>query len=350
MQKLITIFGTRPEIIRLSMLFPKLDKAFDHKMINTYQNNKSNLNDLFLSELNVRKPDYNLDIDHSSFGVEVGDIISKTFDIIKKEKPDKVLILGDTYSGLSVLSAKNLGVKVYHMEAGMRSGDWRMPEEKNRRIVDHLADVNLPYTNNSRDNLIREGINPLKTFVTGNPIFEVLENNMDKINSSKILDTLKVTKDNYYLMTIHRVENVTNEGVMKNILKALEFLKLRVIVLAHPRFVSSMAKFNLSISENITIIDSVGFFDFVTLERHAKCVLTDSGTVPEECAYFNVPCITIRDSTERQELVEIGSNIVAGTKTENILHAISMSEHSTWEYKPTINVSDKIVKILNGIL
>ena len=174
-EKLVTVFGTRPEIIRLSALIPKLDEQFDHKIINTYQNHMTNLNDLFLDELKIRKPDYNLDIRHENYGVEISDIIQQVWDILNDVKPSKLLVLGDTYSCLSVMPASNLGIKIYHMEAGMRSGDWRIPEEKNRKIVDNLSTINMAYTENSRRNLLREGMNPLKTFVTGNPIIEVLE-------------------------------------------------------------------------------------------------------------------------------------------------------------------------------
>ncbi len=343
-EKLITVFGTRPEIIRLSCIIPKLDKYFDHKIINTYQNFTHNLNDIFLKQLRI-KPDYNLDIPHDSYGTKVGSIISKTFEILQKERPDKVLILGDTYSGLSILPATNLGIKIYHMEAGNRSGDWRMPEEKNRRIIDHLSDINMPYTEHSRRNLLMEGINPRKIFVTGNPIFEVLERCSE---SSSVYD-MGLKPEKYYLVTIHRDENVTDKQTIHNIFMALNELSKtsQVVLLAHPRLVEKMEHTNLS--PDIIVKESLGFFEFVGLQRHAKCVLTDSGTVPEECSYFGVPCVIVRDSTERPELVESGV-IVSGTNSNAILDSVRMVENDRSKKSNATNVSDVVLRILRGIL
>lgn len=346
-EKLITIFGTRPEIIRLSCIIPKLDKHFDHKIINTYQNYTHNLNDVFLEQLDI-KPDYSLDIPHDSYGTKVSNIISKTFDILQKEKPDKALILGDTYSGLAVLPATNLGIKIYHMEAGNRSGDWRMPEEKNRRIIDHLSDINLPYTEHSRRNLLMEGINPRKIFVTGNPIFEVLDYYKNSFSNS-IVYNMGLKLHEYYLVTIHRDENVTNIQTIHNIFMALNELSKtsQVVLLAHPRLVEKME--HASLSSNIIVKESVGFFEFVGLQRYAKCVLTDSGTVPEECSYFGVPCVIVRDSTERPELVET-CTMVSGTDTNTILDSVRIVEGDRSKKSNVQNVSDVVLRILRGIL
>jgi len=358
-EKLITVFGTRPEIIRFSVLIPKLDRNFDHKIINTYQNHLPQLNDIFINEMGIRKPDYNLTIHHENYGVEISDIIEQTYDILKKEKPDKLLVLGDTYSCLTVLPASNLGIKIYHMEAGMRSGDWRMPEEKNRKIVDNLANINLPYTENSRKNLIREGFDPKKLFVTGNPIIEVLEKYDKQITESEILKKLKLTAKSYFLVTLHRVENVTDITSMRSIVKALEHIhkkyKQQVVVFAHPRFLESLEKFNIHIKPEIRLRANIGFFDFVQLQKNARCVLTDSGTVPEECAYLKIPCVSIRTSTERQEFVDLGTNIIAGTKWESIIDAVEMSMFKLpdWDWEKSLGdgrTSERVLRIIKGVL
>jgi|APSaa5957512535_1039671.scaffolds.fasta_scaffold16362_3 UDP-N-acetylglucosamine 2-epimerase (non-hydrolysing) len=360
-EKLVTVFGTRPEIIRLSALIPKLDEQFDHKIINTYQNHMTNLNDLFLDELKIRKPDYNLDIRHENYGVEISDIIQQVWDILNDVKPSKLLVLGDTYSCLSVMPASNLGIKIYHMEAGMRSGDWRIPEEKNRKIVDNLSTINMAYTENSRRNLLREGMNPLKTFVTGNPIIEVLEKYRSEIAKSQIIDKLDLDPKGYYLTTIHRAENVTDEKALKDIVKALEILNLQMenqnamVVFTHPRFLESMEKFNIQIDPSIRLRRNIGFFDFVKLQMDAKCVLTDSGTVPEECAYMKTPCVTVRSSTERPELVDLGTNIIAGTNCIDIVSAVEQATKNTpdWDWEKSLGdgrTSEKVLRILKGVL
>jgi UDP-N-acetylglucosamine 2-epimerase (non-hydrolysing) len=358
-EKLITIFGTRPEIIRLSTLIPKLDRNFSHKIINTYQNHLPQLNDIFVKELGIRKPDYDLTIQHNNYGVEVSDIIEQTYDILKKEMPDKLLVLGDTYSCLSVLPASNLGIKIYHMEAGMRSGDWRMPEEKNRKIVDNLSNINLAYTENSRKNLISEGFDPKKIFVTGNPIIEVLEKYSKQIIKSMILHKLELSEKSYFLVTLHRVENLDSITSMKSIVKALEEIhkkyKQELVVFAHPRFAESLEKFNIHIDPKIRLRTNVGFFDFVKLQKNATCVLTDSGTVPEECAYLKIPCVTIRSSTERQEFVDLGTNIIAGTNYQSILDAVEMSlyQFPDWDWEKSLGdgrTSERVLRIIKGVL
>ncbi len=353
MEKLVTVFGTRPEIIRLSVLIPKLDKYFNHKIINTYQNLHSNLNDIFLDQLKIRKVDYNLTISHKNYGEEIGDIINKTYEILLKENPSKLLILGDTYSSLCILPATKLGIKIYHMEAGNRSGDWRMPEEKNRRIIDHLSDINLPYNENSRNNLLKENINPRKIFVTGNPIFEVLERFKNQISMSQIIPQLKLELRRYYLVTVHRNENLVNDKALTCIFQALSELARydKVVVLAHPRLLEKINGNKFAHHDNIIIKESLGLFDFVRLQQSAKCVLTDSGTVPEECAYFKVPCVTLRDSSERPELIDMGASIISGTtNSPNILRAVKLAQTVNWDNNFETNVSDKVLRILGGVL
>jgi UDP-N-acetylglucosamine 2-epimerase (non-hydrolysing) len=353
--KIISIFGTRPEIIRLSRIFPLLDKNFQHIMVNTNQNFTPELNSVFFSELKIRKPDYNLKIKTGQFGVEIAEIISQTEKIIIKEKPDAVLILGDTNSGLSAIVAAHYGIKIIHLEAGMRAYDFRMPEDKNRTLIDHLSSILLPYTNYSRENLIRENIHPSKIYVVGNPIIEVIDHFMPKIEKSKILEKMKLKEKEYVLVTAHRSENVDDEDNLKKILSSLEKInkkfKKRIIYPMHPRTLSKIKK--IKIPKSIEIIKSLGFFDFTKLEKNAFCLITDSGTVPEESFYFKVPSITIRETTERPEFIEAGFNILAGLESDDILRAISIITSTKIKSEWNFNFGDgqtstKVLNIISG--
>jgi len=355
--KIMSIFGTRPEIIRLSRLFPLLDTNFEHIMVNTSQNYTKELNSVFFDDLNIRKPDYNLKVNTEAYGVEVADVIVKTETLLKKEKPDILLILGDTNSGLSAIPAAHQGIKIAHLEAGMRSYDFRMPEEKNRVMIDHLSTVLLPYTPYSRENLIRENIHPSKIFVIGNPIIEVIEHYMPKIEKSKILQKLKLKKNNYFLVTAHRSENVDNVKSLLNIFLGLEKIYQKfgkkIIYPIHPR-TSSKIK-NIQIPKGIDLIEPLGFFDFTYLEKNAYCLLTDSGTVPEESLYFKKPCVTIRETTERPEIIEAGSNILSGLMPDDMLRSAESitSGKSDWHWNEALGdgkTSRKVINILNGKL
>jgi len=355
--KIMSIFGTRPEIIRLSRIFALLDTNFEHVMINTSQNYTKELNSVFFDDLNIRKPDYDLKVNTEAYGVEVADVIVKTEKLLKKEKPDILLILGDTNSGLSAIPAAHQGIKIAHLEAGMRSYDFRMPEEKNRVMIDHLSTVLLPYTPYSRENLIRENIHPSKIFVIGNPIIEVIEHYMPKIEKSKILQKLKLKKNDYFLITAHRSENVDDLKSLKNIFSGLEKIHQKfgkkIIYPIHPRTTSKMQ--NIKIPKGIELIDPLGFFDFTYLEKNAFCLLTDSGTVPEEALYFKKPCVTIRETTERPEIIEAGSNILSGLNPENILRSVESitSGKPDWQWKEALGdgkTSRKVINILHGKL
>ena len=355
--KIMSIFGTRPEIIRLSRIFALLDTNFEHVMINTSQNYTKELNSVFFDDLNIRKPDYDLKVNTEAYGVEVADVIVKTEKLLKREKPNILLILGDTNSGLSAIPAAHQGIKIAHLEAGMRSYDFRMPEEKNRVMIDHLSTVLLPYTPYSRENLIRENIHPSKIFVIGNPIIEVIEHYMPKIEKSKILQKLKLKKNNYFLVTAHRSENVDNLKSLKNIFSGLEKIHQKfgkkIIYPIHPRTTSKMK--NIEIPKGIELIDPLGFFDFTYLEKNAFCLLTDSGTVPEEALYFKKPCVTIRETTERPEIIEAGSNILSGLIPENILRSTESitSGKPDWQWKEALGdgkTSRKVINILHGNL
>jgi len=353
----MSIFGTRPEIIRLSRIFPLLDTNFEHIMVNTSQNYTKELNSVFFDDLSIRKPDYDLKVNTEAYGVEVADVIVKTEKLLKKEKPDILLILGDTNSGLSAIPAAHQGIKIAHLEAGMRSYDFRMPEEKNRVMIDHLSTVLLPYTHYSRENLIRENIHPSKIFVIGNPIIEVIKHYMPKIEKSKIFQKLKLKKNNYFLVTAHRSENVDNVKSLKNIFSGLEKIHQKfgkkIIYPIHPR-TSSKIK-NMEIPKGIDLIEPLGFFDFTYLEKNAYCLLTDSGTVPEETLYFKKPCVTIRETTERPEIIEAGSNILSGLMPDDILRSTESitSGKPDWQWNEALGdgkTSRKVINILNGKL
>ena len=355
--KIMSIFGTRPEIIRLSRIFPALDSHFDHIMVNTSQNYTSELNSIFFTELEIRKPDYDLKIKTGQFGIEVADIISKTEKILIKEKPDVLLILGDTNSGLSAIPAAHLGIKIIHLEAGMRAYDFRMPEDKNRTLIDHLSSILLPYTDYSRENLIRENIHPSKIYVVGNPIVEVIEHYLPKIEKSKILQKMKLKTKDYFLVTAHRSENVDQIENLKKILISLEKIhkkfRKRVIYPMHPRTLSKIKK--LKIPNGIEIIKPTGFLDFTKLEKNAFCLITDSGTVPEESLYFKIPSVTIRETTERPEYIEAGSNILSGLEPNDVIRAVdlitSKKIESEWNSRLGDNLTSfKVLNILSGKL
>lgn len=350
----MTIFGTRPEIIRLSIIFKLLDKNFDHVMVNTSQNYTHELRDVFFDELSIRKPDYDLEVTTGNYGEEVADIIRKTDQVMEREKPDALLILGDTNSGLSAIPAARRGIKIAHLEAGMRSYDERMPEEKNRVTIDHLSTVLLPYTHYSRENLIRENIHPSKIFVVGNPIVDVIEHNMKRIEKSSALKRLGLKKGKFFLVTAHRSENVDNPETLKDIFKGLEKIhrhyKKRVIFPIHPR---TQSRIKFKIPDGVELMKPLGYLDFSLLEKNAFCLISDSGTTQEEALYFGVPCVTIRKSTERPETVEAGSNVVAGLNPDRVLAAVNAfnSMRKKWQY--TLgdgNTSSKVINILYGML
>ncbi len=353
--KIMTIFGTRPEIIRLSRIFALLDKNFDHVMVNTGQNFTRELSSIFFEDLELRKPDFDLHINTKNYGAEVADVIQKSDELLKKIKPDVLFILGDTNSGLSAISAAHQNVKIVHLEAGMRSYDRRMPEEKNRVIIDHLSSILLPYTAYSRENLIRENIHPSRIFVVGNPIVEVINHYMPKIKKSMILKNMKLEKNGYFLVTAHRSENVDNPQVLKNMFQALQMIhskyKKRVIYPIHPRTLSKVK--GIVVPKGIELVQPLGFFDFTMLEKNAFCLITDSGTVPEESLYFGKPCVTIRESTERPETIEAGSNLLSGLEPQNILEAVKLmtSHKPEWKWNQALGdgkTASKVVNILCG--
>ena len=356
--KVLTILGTRPEIIRLSMIIEKLDKLCDHTVVHTGQNFDPNLSDVFFAQLRIRKPDHFLEVRGGSFGRQMGEVLSKSEEVLKSLGPDKVLILGDTNSGLAAVVAKRLGIPVYHMEAGNRCYDDRVPEEVNRRVIDHSSDVLMPYTERSKKNLLREGIPGDRIYVTGNPIYEVIDHFRSEIQQSRILTELCLEPRRYFIVTMHRAENVDIESRLHSLITSLEQLHgkygLPVIVSTHPRTRARFAEFGVDLADHrIQFLPPFGFFDFISLEQNAFCVLSDSGTVQEECAIFGVPNVTIRDVTERPETIECGSNILSGVHPETIMQCVNTVLNCRSKWSPPSeylmeNVSDTVIKIVMG--
>lgn len=356
--KVATVLGTRPEIIRLSRIIPLLDKNCEHLLVHTGQNFDRRLSGLFFEELGVREPDVHLGVESTSFGAQAGQILERIEQTFAERKPDRLLVLGDTNSGLSAVIARKAGIAVFHMEAGNRCFDFRVPEEANRRIIDHVSTVLMPYTERSRENLLREGFAPERVLVTGNPIKEVIDHYDGAIRTSTVLKTLGLQPQKYFLVTLHRAENVDVEERLRAFLTALERIHrdygYPVICSVHPRTASRAAGFGLSLEKRgIQPLPPFGFFDFIHLERNAFCVLSDSGTVQEEACIFGVPNVTLRDVTERPETVECGSNILTGADPDRILSAVSLatSRPASWvpprEYLAT-NVADIVGRIVLG--
>lgn len=355
--KIMTIMGTRPEIIRLSRVIPLLDQLCDHIVVHTGQNYDRTLNDIFFEDLKLRQPDYVCDCKSNSMMGQIASILVECEEIMIKEKPDRLLILGDTNSALSAMIAKRLGIPVFHMEAGNRCYDDRVPEEVNRRIVDHSSDILMPYTERSRANLLREGIDGARIFVTGNPIFEVLEHYGSQINQSSIQRKLGIEPKKYFLITLHRAENVDVEERLDKFIKAFHQLyqeyNVPLVCSLHPRTRSQLEKQNKGFETGVRVMEPVGLFDFVNLEQNALCVLSDSGTVQEECCIFKVPNVTLRDVTERPETIEAGSNFIAGCEPDSILRAVKLVLGQNYSWEPPKEylikeVSSIVAKIVLG--
>ncbi len=357
--KILTILGTRPEIIRLSLIIKKLDQfAEKHIFVHTGQNFTPSLRDVFFDELQVRKPDYILSQKQQSLGEQLATMFSKLEKIFEKEQPDKVLILGDTNSGLSAILAERMGIPVVHMESGNRCFDLTVPEETNRHLIDTVSSFNLPYTRQSKENLLREGIASKRIYQTGNPIFEVLEHYKKEITNSDILKTLGLHRFEYFLVTAHRAENVDVPHHLSEILEAINLVaktfQRRVICSIHPRTKAKIADSPMiGMHPLVEFHEPFSFFNFVQLEKNAFCVLTDSGTVQEECCIFRVPTVTFRKTTERPETIECGSNMLSGLDAKRILQSVNVmiSQPKTWvcpEGYLDPDVSNKVIKFLLG--
>lgn len=346
------ILGTRPEIIRLSIIIKKLEKLSDLVIINTGQNYTPELNDNFWNEFDLPKPNYNINCKSNSFGRQIAIVIEKVEKIILNEKPNKVLILGDTNSGLTAFISERYGIPVYHMEAGNRCFDKNVPEEINRKMIDHVSTYNIPYTRFSKQNLIDEGFDASKIYVSGNPIIEVLLENSHKFESSTIGNDIGIkNNENYVLATFHRSENVDNKENLKNIIQALQEISkhTKVICSTHPRTYSKIEQFDIN-TEGLELYAPFSFNDFVWLEKNAQCIISDSGTVCEEACILDIPCIIIRNSTERPETVEVGASIVSGLKKDNIIKCYYIiKDNKNWEIPQDyeiLNVSDRIINYM----
>jgi UDP-N-acetylglucosamine 2-epimerase (non-hydrolysing) len=356
--KVMTLFGTRPEIIRLSQVIKQLDRFCTQVLVHTGQNYDPNLSDIFFKELDLRPPDIHLGIQATGFADQAGLILSLVGEALAREKPDRLLILGDTNSGLGAIVAARMRIPVYHMEAGNRCYDDRVPEEVNRRIIDHCSTVLMPYTHRSKENLLREGIKRQRIFVIGNPIYEVLNAYAAQIEASDVLARLDVQVSEYFLVTMHRAENVDRPRRLEKLLQGLALVadthRHPMVISLHPRTADKMQRYGLDPqSDRVRLFDPLGFFDFVKLERSARCVLSDSGTVQEECCISKVPNVTIRDVTERAETIECGSNILTGDEPEMILRAVDIVLSSACDWTPPgeyveQRVSSAVTKIVLG--
>jgi UDP-N-acetylglucosamine 2-epimerase len=324
--KVMTILGTRPEIIRLSEVIKRCDKEFDHILVHTGQNYAYELNQIFFEELGLRKPDYYLDCVGKNLGETMGNVISKSYDLIQKVKPDAILILGDTNSALSAISAKRLKTPIFHMEAGNRCWDWNVAEMTNRTIVDHISDINMPYSHFAYNNLMHEGLRPDRTFITGSPMLEVINAHRQQIEDSDILEKLHLEKGKYMVMSAHREENVDIPEKFNRLYPALNKIadeyKMPVIFSVHPRTQKQFDAKGFKLSKYIQDDKPFGFFEYCKLQENAFCVLSDSGTLTEESSIFDFPAVLIRTSTERQEGVIHGSIVIGGVDYETIKPAL----------------------------
>lgn len=358
--KVMTILGTRPEIIRLSSVIKACDKYFNHVLVHTGQNWDYTLNEVFFNNLELRQPDYFLSSVGGSLGETMGNIIAKSYDVIEKEKPDAVLILGDTNSALSAISAKRLKVPIFHMEAGNRCWDWNVSEMINRKVVDAISDINLPYTEHSRRYLLSEGIDGKTVFVTGSPMREVLDLYKQNIEDSNILKTLELEERKYILLSSHREENIDNEQNFMSIMTAInniaEKYNMPVIYSTHPRSAKFIEKRNFKFNPLVKSLKPFGFFDYNKLQKNAYCVLSDSGTLSEESAMLDFPAVLIRTSTERPEVLDKGSVVIGGIKENDICQAMDMAVSMFENNEPYVmaedysdtNVSIKVVKIIQS--
>src|SRR3989344_1936160 len=359
--KVMTDLGTRPEIIRLSRILPKLDEYTDHITVYTNQNYDYELSKIFYKELGIRKPNYLLSTKSKTLAGQISRILEQVEAAILKEKPDAFLVLGDTNSALSAIIARRLKVMIFHMEAGNRCFDKNVPEETNRKIVDHLSDINLPYTEHARRYLILEGVHPGSIYITGSPMAEVLEYFSDKINKSLILKKLQISPKKYFLASIQREENVDGKGNLASLINSLNrvgvLYKLPIIISLHPRTKRRMEEFKIKPSAFLKFSRPFGFFDYNKLQKEALCVLSDSGSIQEESSILGFKAAQVRTSSERPEAFDTGSIILTGFNENSILNAIELllgldrkgEEMMVPKDYQVKNVSTKVVKLVMGL-
>jgi len=360
--KVMTIVGTRPELIRLSRVIRMLDSNLNHLLVHTGQNYDYELNEVFFKELEIPKPNYFLKVDTNSLGKVLGNTLINIEPILIKEKPDAILILGDTNSSISAIMAKRLHIPIYHMEAGNRSFDLNVPEEINRKIIDHIADFNLVYTENSRRHLLSEGLPHRRIYLSGSPMYEVLNHYSAKIDDSKILDNLKLNSQEYFVVSIHREENVDKPYLLNKIMTVLNEIAKKynfpVIVSTHPRTRKRLKEIkDIKLENNISLLNPFGFFDYIALQKNSKCVISDSGTICEESAILSFPAVTLRNSMERPEAIDSGSIILTGFDKNIIINSIDII---TDQYRASFdrcnlpgeyfitNTSDRVLNLILG--
>ncbi|WP_214796793.1 UDP-N-acetylglucosamine 2-epimerase (non-hydrolyzing) [Exiguobacterium sp. s5] len=358
--KLMTIVGTRPEIIKLSEIIKKSDKYFEHVLVHTGQNYDYALNQVFFENLGIREPDYYLNVVGDDLGQTMGNVIAKSYEILVREKPDALLVLGDTNSCLSVISAKRLKIPIFHMEAGNRCFDENLPEEINRRIVDHTSDVNLCYTEHARNYLNWEGVSKDRTYVVGSPMAEVLKNNKKSIEDSEVLRTLNLEKGKYILLSAHREENIDDENNFMALMNAINALAdkydLPIIYSMHPRSKKIIEDRKFEFHSNVKSLQPFGFSDYNHLQMNSFCVVSDSGTIAEEASYFKFPAVSVRTSTERPEVLDKGNMVIGSITTEQVLQAVDMAvemniQGDLGENVPNYvdeNVSTKVIKLIQS--
>lgn len=358
--RLMTVIGTRPEIIKMSEIIKKADRYFGHVLVHTGQNHDYELNRIFFEELGLREPDYYLGVVGENLGQTMGNVIAKSYELMEREKPDALAVLGDTNSCLCVVSAKRLKIPVFHMEAGNRCKDENLPEEVIRRIVDVTSDVNLCYSEQARKHILDAGVRPEYTFVVGSPMAEVLRAHGDGIEKSGILDVLGLKRGKYILLSAHREENIDNEKNFLSLMGAVnamaENYDMPVLYSCHPRSEKTIKERNFRFDRRVIRHKPLGFFDYNHLQQNAFCVVSDSGTLPEEAAYFRFPAVSVRTSTERPEAADKGVFVLGGIRAESVLQAVDMavSMHGQGDGGADVpgyadvNVSAKVVRIIQG--
>lgn len=356
--KVITLIGTRPEVIKLSRVLAKLDGAVEHRIVHTGQNYDYELNKIFFDDLGIRKPDYFLDAASSGAIETISNVLVKVDEVLEIEKPDALLLLGDTNSGLGVIAAKKRKIPIFHMEAGNRCFDQRVPEEVNRKVIDHLADINMPYSSIAREYLLREGLSPDQVIKTGSPMFEVLSFYSKNIENSKVLNTLNAEPSKYFVLSAHREENVDQPEKLKRLISILhqlcELYQFPIFFSLHPRTQNRLNGLGLTLHPLVHVMKPLGFFDYIHLQKNAFCVISDSGTITEESSILGFPAINIRDAHERPEGMEEGAVIMTGINSAVILNSITylrslvdsgIKSKIISDYD-VANVSDKVVKII----
>lgn len=358
--RLMTIVGTRPEIIKMSAIIKKCDQYFDHILVHTGQNYDYTLNEVFFKELSLRAPDYYLGVVGQNIGQTMGNVISKSYELMAEVKPDAIMVLGDTNSCLSVISAKRLKIPIFHMEAGNRCKDENLPEEVIRRIVDVTSDINLCYSENARRYILDSGVKPEYTHVVGSPMAEVLDSNIENINNSTVLEDFGLEAGKYILLSAHREENIDIESNFFSLMNAVNTMAktydMPILYSCHPRSKKYIELRKFKFDERVIQHQPLGFFDYNKLQQNAFCVVSDSGTVPEEAAYFHFPAVSVRTSTERPEAMEKGVFTVGSITAEQVLQAVDLavSMHANGDDPSEVpsytdnNVSTKIVKIIQG--